>query len=76
MPPTYYTEQAYCFRPRITTYELESNTCSARDAASEVDLLAPWDDGGWWQDEDGSLVGWLEADGVSYYPPPDGLSPL
>lgn len=75
MPPAYYSETAFCFRPRTTAYELESNTCMARDAASEVDLLAPWSDGGWWLDSDGREVGWVELDG-SFYPPPDGLSPL
>jgi hypothetical protein len=73
--PTYFTEHGSCFPGRKTTYELESNTCMARDDASEALLLAPWSDGGWWLDLDGTEVGWLELDG-SYYPPPDGIRPL
>lgn len=73
--PTYYTEQGFCFRGRVTAYELESNTCLARSDASDVDLLAPWTDGGWWLDDDGREVGWLEVDG-SFYPPPDAINPL
>mgnify|MGYP001173871187 CR=1 FL=1 len=75
MPPTYYTEHGFCFPGRETAYTLESNTCMARDSASEVLLLAPWSDGYWWVDEDGTEVGWLELDG-SYFPPPDGYRPL
>ena len=88
--PTYVTETAYCFRGRVTAYTLESNTCLARDEASEIVLLAPWDDGTWWLDdtmddtvdEEGILigtgreVGWLELDGITYFPPPDGYNPL
>jgi hypothetical protein len=72
--PTYFTEHGFCFAGRSTSYVLESNTCMARDDASEVLLLAPWDDGFWWEDEDGTQVGWLELSG-SYYPPPDGIRP-
>lgn len=75
MMPTYITEHGFCFPGRATAYELESNTCMARDDASEVQLLAPWDDGGWWVDLDGREVGWVELDG-SYLPPPDGYNPL
>lgn len=73
--PVYLTEQAFCFGGRVTTYELESNTCLARSEAPAVDLLAPWDDGFWWLDLDGREVGWLELDGT-FYPPPDGINPL
>lgn len=71
----YLTEQAFCYRGRVTAYDLESNTCMARDAASEAVVLAPWDDGGWWVDLDGREVGWIELDGTAY-PPPDGYRPL
>lgn len=70
----YFLEHSGCFQPRVTTYELESNTCAAWDAAVEAEILAPWVDvngsGAWWLDVDGvTLVGWVEPDGVTYYPP-------
>ncbi len=74
--PAYIIEHTACFAGRATSYTLESNTCMARDDASEIIVLAPWDDGSWWGDLDGREVGWLEADGVTYYPPPDGINPL
>lgn len=66
----YFTELGYCFEPRVTEYALESNTCLARDDASEGILLAAWDDGTNWLDlDENTLVGWVELDDVTLYPP-------
>jgi hypothetical protein len=70
MATRYFTEMGFCFEPRGTAYTLESNTCLARDAATESLVLSAWTDGSWWAEADGvTLTGWIEQDGVTFYPP-------
>jgi hypothetical protein len=59
-----------CFQPAITASELEFHPC-APDALPQ--FYAAWTDGTNWLDWDGSQVGWIELDGVTFYPPLDAI---
>ena len=66
---TYLIEARGCFQPITTTYTRENNACDSRSEFTEG-LLTPWTDGTWWLDHDGeTLVGWIEQDGVTIFPP-------
>ena len=71
---TYSIEAKGCFQPRQTTYTKEANACDAK-AGYEEGTFSAWTDGTHWIDFDGSLVGWIEADG-SYYPPLEVLAAI
>lgn len=68
----YVIEADGCFQPRTLTFTREANACSAAAGYTEG-LGAAWTDGGFWLDADGTLVGWIEADG-SLFPPADTLA--
>jgi hypothetical protein len=80
---TYTIEVKGCFQPRQIVYTLEANACGAADPGTPgVDpppppssTLSAWTDGTNWIDFDGSIVGWIEADG-SLFPPADVLAAL
>lgn len=61
-------EQRGCFTPGSQDITTEFRPCGAPD---EAQLFAAWTDGTNWLDWDGSLVGWIEMDGVTLYPPDD-----
>jgi hypothetical protein len=64
-------EQRGCFTPSSTTSTIEFRPCGA---GLEPGLYSAWTDGTNWLDDiegDGRQVGWLELDGVSYWPPLD-----
>ena len=66
----YFVELGFCFQPRPTAFTLENNAClSLADASENVQALAPWTDGTFWRDFNGVLVGWIELDGVTFFPP-------
>jgi hypothetical protein len=67
---TWNLELRGCFQPAITTLEVEFHPC-APDALPSV--YAAWTDGTNWLDWDGSQVGWIELDGVTFYPPLDAI---
>ena len=71
---TYVVEVKGCFQPRQVTYTLEVNACIAGSGFEEGAASASTD-GTNWIDFDGSIVGWIEADG-SYFPPLDQLAAL
>ena len=51
-----------------TTGFAKSDDANARAEYSEGAFTA-WTDGSFWQEDDGTLVGWIEPDGVTPYPP-------
>ena len=67
---TYFVELGFCFQPRPTAFTLENNACgSFAQVVEPPQTLSPWTDGTWWIDFNGMSVGWLEADGTTFYPP-------
>jgi hypothetical protein len=74
MSTTYYVELRGCFQPAITESTLEFRPCVADGAViTPPQTLSAWTDGTNWLDWDGSQVGWIELDGVTYYPPLDAF---
>jgi hypothetical protein len=71
---TYTIEAKGCFQPRQITWTREANACTAKAGYVEFGGSA-WTDGTNWIDFDGSIVGWIEADGSSF-PPQDVLDAL
>ena len=79
---TYFVEMGFCFQPRPTVFFLENNACGSFAQVGEPpppppppppQTLSAWTDGTWWIDDlpggTGDETGWLEADGVTLYPP-------
>lgn len=73
----YFVELGFCFQPRPTVYVVENDACMSLAQANEdssgggggQQALAPWTDGTFWQDFDDTMVGWIELDGVTVFPP-------
>lgn len=70
----YQIEAEGCFQPRTLTYTREANACSAIRGYVEGRQSA-WTDGTNWLDFDGSVVGWIEADG-SLFPTAEALAAI
>ena len=72
----YFVELGFCFQPRPTVFVLENNACMSFDQANESggqQALAPWTDGTFWLDFNGASVGWIEMDGLTFFPPLSAL---
>jgi hypothetical protein len=64
-------EQRGCFTPGVTAGTIEFRPCGP---LLEPGLYSAWTDGTNWLDDiegSGGQVGWLELDGVTYWPPLD-----
>ena len=68
MATTWNLELRGCFQPAITELEIEFRPCAV---AGLPETYSAWTDGTNWLDFDGSEVGWIELDGVTYFPPLD-----
>jgi hypothetical protein len=71
VPTTWNLELRGCFQPAITELEVEFRPCGSGSPPAQT--LSAWTDGTNWLDLDGSEVGWIELDGVTYYPPLDAM---
>lgn len=60
-------EQRGCFTPGVTESMVEYKPCGQLPDAA---IYSAWTDGTNWRDLDGTIVGWIEADGT-LYPPAD-----
>jgi hypothetical protein len=74
MATTWNLELRGCFQPAITESTLEFRPCAGDGFVVILpQTLSAWTDGTNWLDWDGSQVGWIELDGVTYYPPLDAI---